>query len=118
MLSGRGVRDSDAIVLKLLVTDLLNMGVIAKTDHSKGEVISPIFPVAKPNGKFRMILNLKYLNQFIDAPHFKMEDLRSASKLMTRNCFMGTVDLKDAYYFIPVHVSHRKFLRFELHLTF
>ena len=31
---------------------------------------------------------------------------------MTQNCFMASVDLKDAYYSIPVHRSHRKYFKF------
>ena len=31
---------------------------------------------------------------------------------MTPNCFMATIDLKDAYYSVPVNVNHRRYLRF------
>ena len=31
---------------------------------------------------------------------------------MSKNCFMASVDLKDAYYSIPVAKEHRKYLRF------
>lgn len=67
----------------------------------------------KPNGGQRFILNLKSLNKFIKTKHFKLEDYRTASKLITKDCFMGAIDLKDAYFFIPIKKCHRKFLRFQ-----
>lgn len=33
-------------------------------------------------------------------------------KLLERNCYMASLDLKDAYYSVAVQPSHRKYLRF------
>ncbi|XP_068684862.1 uncharacterized protein [Montipora foliosa] len=41
-----------------------------------------------------------------------MENLRNAITLMTPNCFMAFIDLKDAYYSVSVNKNHRKYLRF------
>ena len=41
-----------------------------------------------------------------------MENLRNAINLMTPNCFMVSIDLKDAYYSVSVNKNHRKYLRF------
>ena len=59
-----------------------------------------------------MILNLKHLNEYVKYHHFKMESLQSAIHLMTEGCYMASIDLKDAYYSIPVALEHRKFLQF------
>ena len=45
-------------------------------------------------------------------PHFKIEDIRTACKLITQNCFMANLDLKNAYFLVPVDEKYRKFLRF------
>lgn len=50
---------------------------------------------------------------FINAPHFKLEDYRTVLKLITQNCFMAKVDLKDAYFSVPIDKEYRKFLRFK-----
>ncbi len=43
---------------------LLKKNVIEVCDHEKGELISPVFIRPKPDGEgFRMILNLKKLNE-------------------------------------------------------
>jgi len=41
-----------------------------------------------------------------------MENLSSALSLMEENCYMASIDLKDAYYSVNIHESYRKFLRF------
>lgn len=76
------------------------------------QFVSSIFLVPKPNGKMRFILNLKNLNKFIKTDHFKLEDLRTAVKLITPDCYMATLDLKDAYFLIKIHEESRKYLRF------
>jgi len=42
-----------------------------------------------------------------------MEDIHVARDLIRKNDFMCTVDLKDAYYLIPVKENNRKFLKFR-----
>ena len=90
----------------------LERGIIEKTTHSTGEYISNVFIRPKKDGSHRLILNLKQLNRSVEYHHFKMENLKNAITLMTPNCFMATIDLKDAYYSVPVNVNHRKYLRF------
>lgn len=60
-----------------------------------------------------MILNLKPLNEFVAYHYFKMDTLRTAIKVIRPRCFMASVDLKDAYYSIPIAQEDRKFLMFE-----
>ena len=60
-----------------------------------------------------MILNLKPFNQqYVDKIHFKMESLKSAINAMTPNCFLASVDLKEAFYTIKIREMDRKYLRF------
>lgn len=77
------------------------------------QFLSSYFLRRKPNGDYRFILNLKKLNAFLEAPHFKIEDLKTALKLITHNCFMSTIDMQDAYFLIPISKKHRKYLRFS-----
>lgn len=97
---------------KLILTNAISV-----CSHEEGEFISSIFLVPKPNGEKRFILNLKLLNKFIKTNHFKMEDYRTAIKLITKECHMASVDLKDAYFFISVAKCHRKYLRFDYNGT-
>ena len=66
------------------------------------QFVSPIFIIHKPDRGIRLILNLKSLNEYVKYRHFKMESIRSVLNLVTKDCFMCTVDLKDAYYSVKV----------------
>ena len=95
------------------IEKLLHMKVIQKAEHEEGEVISPIFLVPKPDGSYRMILNLKQFNEGVEYEHFKMENLTSATNLMKKGCFLGSVDLRWAYYSVPIHAEFTKCLKFQ-----
>ncbi|CAB3997174.1 Gag-Pro-Pol poly [Paramuricea clavata] len=47
-----------------------------------------------------------------------MDTFQTAVKLIRPGCFMASIDLKDAYYSIPVADEDRKFLMFEWQGTF
>ena len=51
---------------------LLSKGVVVPCSHSLDEYVSPTFVVPQRDSKFRMILNLKNLNKFVEHHHFKM----------------------------------------------
>ena len=95
------------------ISDLLDKGAISQCKPRKGQFLSSYFLREKSNGKNRFILNLKKLNKFIEAPHFKLEDIKTALKLITRGSYMATIDLKDSYFLVPIHRNYKKFLRFE-----
>lgn len=95
------------------INKLLNIGAINICKHEKDEILSPFFLRQKPDKSFRFILNLKELNKYIKAPHFKLEDYRTVTKLLYKNCYMTTIDLKDAYFLIPIAENNRKYFKFE-----
>ena len=95
------------------VSELLDIGVIEPCENSTVQFISPVFLVDKPDGGFRKILNLKKLNEHVKYEHFKMDSLKSACDLISKDCFMASIDLRKAYYSLPIHHASRPFLRFE-----
>ena len=56
-----------------------------------------------------MILSLKRLNENLPYIHFKMETIKSILTLVTPNCYMAKVDIKDAYYSVPILPEHQKY---------
>ncbi len=42
-----------------------------------------------------------------------METIETVASMMTRGCFMASIDLKDAYYCVPVSKKHQKYLKFQ-----
>ena len=43
-----------------------------------------------------------------------MDTFQTAMKFIRPGCFMASIDLKDAYYSIPVADEERKFLMFDV----
>lgn len=95
------------------VNILLKKKAVVLCKPCKNQFLSSYFLVPKPNNEKRFILNLKKLNVFIDPPHFKLEDRKIVESLMFKDCFMASIDLKDAYFLVPVDKDFRKYLRFE-----
>ena len=103
----------ESALVQTEVTKLLDKGVLVGSSHEPDEFISNIFLRKKRDGTYRMILNLKELNKFIVYQHFKMDSLHAATELMTPGCFMASIDLKDAYYTVPIHPDFQKYLKFK-----
>ena len=80
------------------------------SNHEEEEFISNAFLREKKDGSFRMILNLKDLNQFIAYHHFKMDNINSCVRLIKPLCYMASIDLKNAYFSLPVHKNDQKYL--------
>jgi len=99
--------------IKIEIDELLLKQAIVECEDCPGQFISSYFLIPKPDGSNRLIINLKKVNKFIIQKHFKMEDIRSALALLSQNDYMASIDLKDAYFLIPVHSEFRKFLRFR-----
>ena len=99
-------------IIDIEIQNLLKKKVIVKCDHEEQEIISLTFLKEQPDGSFRFILNLKKLNENITKIHFKMETIMSILKLVTPLTYFTKIDLKDAYYTIPVSPSHQKYLKF------
>ena len=102
----------ECLAIKIELQRLLDKGIIIPSEHETCEFISTIFVRPKADGSFRLILNLKRLNEHIVYHHFKMESLKSVIQLMEKDCFMASVDLRDAYYSIPMSVHAQKYLKF------
>ena len=100
-------------IVKQEICKLMCKGVISKATYTPGQFVSNIFLRPKKDGSFRLILNLKKFNKTVAYHHFKMDSLHTIIKLVTKNCFMASIDLKDAYYSIPVRQADRKFVRFK-----
>ena len=94
------------------IKKLLAKGIIKKSSHEVGEIVSPIFLREKPDGSHRLILNLKETNKFVENFHFKMETITTILNLVRQNCYMGSIDIKDAYYSVPVCEEDKKYLKF------
>ena len=58
------------------------------------------------------MIDLSHLNDFVQLTPFKMETVASVLLSVREGDFLASLDLKDAYFQIPIHGSSRKLLRF------
>ena len=59
------------------------------------------------------VINLQPLNQFLVHNHFKIEGMHVVRDLLQKNDWMTRIDLKDAYFSIPINTQHQRFLWFK-----
>ena len=94
---------------------MLHKRIIEEATYEAKECVPPIFIVKKSGGGTRLILNLKELNEFVKYEHFKMDGIKTIINMVTRNCFMATIYLKDAYCSVSIGRLFQKFLKFTLY---
>ncbi|CAG2218445.1 unnamed protein product [Mytilus edulis] len=80
---------------------------VSNTCNDTHGYYSNIFIRPKKDGSVRVILNLKSFNDNVVKKHFKMETLHTAINNIKLNQFMASVDLKDAYYSVPIQESDK-----------
>ena len=76
------------------------------------QFISNLFLVPKRDGKSRPVINLKDLNTFLQYDHVKVEGIHLLCDLLQPHDWLWRIDLKDAYFVIPIWKNHRKYLWF------
>ena len=89
------------------INKLLKKKVIVQTIAEKGDFFSSVFLRVKKGESYRMILNLKKLNKYIDSKHFKMESLQNVLHMVKSGVWMASVDLKDAYDAVLIHEEYQ-----------
>ena len=75
---------------------------------------SRLFLAPKKSGEWRPVIDLSTLNTFLEAPHFKMETVHSIMGALQQGLWCTSLDLKDAFFHVPIAPRHRKYLRFTI----
>ena len=67
------------------------------------DVVNPLSVSIQPIGKKRLILYLRYINNFVIKHRVKYEDWKIALFYFQKGSFMITFDLKSAHHHIEIH---------------
>ena len=95
------------------VQDLLLAGAIEKCTSLKFQ--GPLFSVPKKDSaKRRVILDLSTLNKHIWCPSFRMTTVKDVRAVLPLGAFTCSLDLKDAYWHVPIHPAFRSYLGFRI----
>ena len=73
-----------------------------------------LFLVPKPNNRWRPILDLSKLNNFLKTQTFKMETPESIRTSLQAGEWVTSIDFKDAYFHVPINSQSRKYMRFHM----
>ena len=95
------------------VSKLVEKRVIERVEYTPHHILSSIFLTPKKDGSYRLILNLNKFNSFIVNHHLKVDSLQTVTMFLAPDCFMACIDLKDAYYSVPITASVRKVISFK-----
>ena len=107
-------REKEA-VWEPVIQRMLDMDAIEEViDMNSGGIYSSVFLRVKPNGTFRPIINLKALNAHLKALSFSMATPKKVLEALAPGVYSTSVDLKDAYFHVPMALPHRKYLRFAI----
>ena len=104
----RTLKNDELDIVKAEVDKLLSKQVICESRREKNDYLSNVFTRNKNDGGKRMILNLKQFNTHITYRHFKMESINQVIDIVRPNVYMASIDLKDAFYSIPIHHQNVK----------
>ena len=56
-----------------------------------------------------MILDCRFVNNYMDTPKFKQEGIEGVADLIQEGDEIVTVDLKDGFQHVPVHISSQTY---------
>ena len=93
---------------------MLRKGAIVVSDLKiSDQFLSSLFLGKKKDEGNRPVVNLKDLSRNIPYQHFKIEELLLLKEMLLPGDKMCKIDLKDAYFAIPLSVKSRKYVRFQ-----
>ena len=94
------------------VAELLHHCCVKRTNTAP-HICSPLSVVVNQKGKKRLVINLRYLNQFLKKDSFKYEDLRTLLSMLKSQDYLFKFDLKSGYHHVEITEFHWKYLGFQ-----
>ena len=73
-----------------------------------------LFLVPKPNNRWRPILDLSKLNNYLKTQSFKMETPETIRTSLEAGEWVTSIDFKYAYFHIPINSQSRKYMHFHI----
>uniref|UniRef100_A0AAQ6AAX3 ribonuclease H n=1 Tax=Amphiprion ocellaris TaxID=80972 RepID=A0AAQ6AAX3_AMPOC len=95
-----------------VIEDMLKAGILREIDNPV--CLTPIFPVKKPTSKWRLVHDLRAVNDIVQPlpakvanPHTILNSLKSTDK------FFSVIDLSNAFFSVPLHKDSQGLFAFR-----
>ncbi|XP_069191191.1 uncharacterized protein [Procambarus clarkii] len=113
-MGGSGLRGQPSSPsLDQVILEWLRLGVVETTSSLKW--VSRLFPVPKRDcADLRYILDLSRLNRLIPCPSFRTTTLSQVRLALESGTWMVSLNIRDAYWHVPVHPGFRDWLGFKV----
>ena len=100
------------IALAHEISEMRAKNVLEEVTTSSSGFYSILFLTPKSSGGWRPVIDLSSLNKQVKTPKFVMETAESIRLALPKDAWVVSLDLKDAFFHIPIHPGSRKYLRF------
>lgn len=87
-------------------------GIIRKVESS--EWLQPLMAVPKPNGKWRICLDARWLNAATKKNCYPLQNANRILSLIGKAKYISTIDMTDAYFQIPLHPDSQEKTNFAV----
>ena len=100
----------EILIVKKEVALLKGKNIVTKARVTENNTfVFGVSTSSKKIGSKRVILNLKRLNKFVEHKYFKMKSVQNILELIRLRVYMASIDLKDAFYSVPVYKNHQAY---------
>lgn len=96
------------------VKNLVQKGIVSEVTEIP-KVVNPLTVAFNKNGKPRLVLDCRHINEYLHSFKFKYEDIKVAEDMFKKGSFLFTYDLKSAYHSIDINPLFRTWLGFSIH---
>ena len=94
------------------VTQMLAKGAVEVVQRVSPGFYNLQFLVLKASEAWRPDMDVSRLNKFVAKTKFSMETNQSVLDSIQRGDWIVSMDMKDAYFHVPINLSSRRYLRF------
>ena len=103
-----------AVALVDMMSTLLEKRVIEPVPAGQASFYNIVFLRPKPNGSWRLILDVSRLNDFLVAKKFTMDTSQVIRNTVPAGSWVTSIDFSDAFHHLPIHPHYRRFLAFRV----